>query len=116
MLTWALLNAGYRIGHCEDACLFTNAQTTLKVFVKQRQCWARGMIEAFIKHPSILIKPRLSTFLFTGTCFPVAGYCLYLWVYSGNHSGMFWTLLDCRDHDLGVITNGIPVGLLKLFD
>ena len=69
MLTWALLNAGYRIGHCEDACLFTNAPTTLKVFVKQRQRWARGMIEAFIKHPSILIKPRLSTFLFTGTCF-----------------------------------------------
>ncbi len=62
VLTWALLNAGYRIGHCEDACLFTNAPTTLKVFVKQRQRWARGMIEAFIKHPSILIKPRLSTF------------------------------------------------------
>lgn len=62
VLTWALLNAGYRIGHCEDACLFTNAPTTLKVFVKQRQRWARGMIEAFIKHPSILINPRLSTF------------------------------------------------------
>lgn len=62
VLTWALLNAGYRIGHCEDACLFTNAPTTLKVFVKQLQRWARGMIEAFIKHPSILIKPRLSTF------------------------------------------------------
>lgn len=62
VLTWALLNAGYRIGHCEDACLFTNAPTTLKVFVKQRQRWACGMIEAFIKHPSILIKPRLSTF------------------------------------------------------
>lgn len=62
VLTWALLNAGYRIGHCEDACLFTNAPTTLKVFVKQRQRWARGMIEAFIKHPSMLIKPRLSTF------------------------------------------------------
>ncbi|WP_312087363.1 glycosyltransferase [Acinetobacter variabilis] len=62
VLTWALLNAGYRIGHCEDACLFTNAPMTLKVFVKQRQRWARGMIEAFIKHPSILIKPRLSTF------------------------------------------------------
>lgn len=62
VLTWALLNAGYRVGHCEDACLFTNAPTTLKVFIKQRQRWARGMMEAFIKHPSILIKPRLSTF------------------------------------------------------
>lgn len=62
VLTWALLNAGYRIGHCEDACMFTNAPTTLTVFIKQRQRWARGMMEAFIKHPSILIKPRLSTF------------------------------------------------------
>ncbi|ATO21020.1 glycosyl transferase family 2 [Acinetobacter sp. LoGeW2-3] len=62
VLTWALLKAGYRVGHCEDACLFTNAPTTLKVFIKQRQRWARGMIEAFIKHPTILIKPRLSTF------------------------------------------------------
>lgn len=62
VLTWALLNAGYRVGHCEDACLFTNAPTTLKVFIKQRQRWARGMMEAFIKHPSILVKPRLSTF------------------------------------------------------
>lgn len=62
VLTWALLNAGYRVGHCEDACLFTNAPTTLKVFVKQRQRWARGMMEAFIQHPQILVKPRLSTF------------------------------------------------------
>lgn len=62
VLTWSLLNAGYRVGHCEDACLFTNAATTLRVFIKQRQRWARGMMEAFIKHPSILIKPRLSTF------------------------------------------------------
>ena len=62
VLTWALLNAGYRIGHCEDACLFTNVPTTLRVFIKQRQRWARGMMEAFIQHPSILVKPRLSTF------------------------------------------------------
>ncbi len=62
VLTWALLKAGYRIGHCEDACLFTNAPTTLRVFIKQRQRWARGMMEAFVKHPSILVKPRLSTF------------------------------------------------------
>ncbi|WP_374664448.1 glycosyltransferase family 2 protein [Acinetobacter sp.] len=62
VLTWALLNAGYRVGHCEDACLFTNAPTSLKVFVKQRQRWVRGMMEAFIQHPAILVKPRLSTF------------------------------------------------------
>lgn len=62
VLTWALLKAGYRVGHCEDACLFTNAPTTVKQLVKQRQRWARGMAEAFVKHPGILLKPRLSTF------------------------------------------------------
>jgi poly-beta-1,6-N-acetyl-D-glucosamine synthase len=62
VLTWALLKLGYRVGHCEDACVFTNAPSELRVFIKQRQRWARGMIEAFIKHPSILLKPRISTF------------------------------------------------------
>ncbi|MHA5057873.1 glycosyltransferase family 2 protein [Acinetobacter schindleri] len=71
VLTWALLKAGYRVGHCEDACVFTNAPTTVKVFVKQRQRWARGMIEAFIKHPSIVIKPRISTFfIYWNVLFP----------------------------------------------
>jgi biofilm PGA synthesis N-glycosyltransferase PgaC len=62
VLTWALLKAGYRVGHCEDACLFTNAPGTVKQLVRQRQRWARGMAEAFIRHPGILLKPRLSTF------------------------------------------------------
>jgi biofilm PGA synthesis N-glycosyltransferase PgaC len=62
VLTWALLKAGYRVGHCEDACLFTNAPSTIKQLVRQRQRWARGMAEAFIRHPGILLKPRLSTF------------------------------------------------------
>lgn len=62
VLTWALLKAGYRVGHCEDACLFTNVPSTLGQLVKQRQRWARGMTEAFIKHPGILLKFRLSTF------------------------------------------------------
>ncbi|MFS2204217.1 glycosyltransferase family 2 protein [Variovorax sp. Varisp36] len=62
VLTWALLKAGYRVGHCEDACLFTNVPSTIRQLVKQRQRWARGMTEAFVKHPGILFKPRLSTF------------------------------------------------------
>ncbi|RTQ37553.1 glycosyltransferase family 2 protein [Variovorax gossypii] len=62
VLTWALLKAGYRIGHCEDACLFTNVPTSIRQLVKQRQRWARGMTEAFVKHPGILLQPRLSTF------------------------------------------------------
>ncbi len=62
VLTWAILKAGYRVGHSEDACVFTNVPDTLKQFIRQRQRWARGMIEAFKKHPGILLTPRLSTF------------------------------------------------------
>jgi biofilm PGA synthesis N-glycosyltransferase PgaC len=62
ILTWAILNAGYRVGHSEEACAFTNVPATLKQFSRQRQRWSRGMIEAFLHHPGILFKPRLSTF------------------------------------------------------
>ncbi|WP_233464855.1 glycosyltransferase [Paraburkholderia madseniana] len=68
VLTWALLKAGYRVGHCEDAFCFTNVPTKVRQFVRQRQRWARGMMEAFRQHPDILSTPRLSTFLSIGTC------------------------------------------------
>lgn len=62
VLTWAILERGWRVGHAEDAICFTHAPTTLRNFVRQRQRWARGMIEAFLRHPRILVTPRLSTF------------------------------------------------------
>jgi biofilm PGA synthesis N-glycosyltransferase PgaC len=62
VLTWAMLARGWRIGHAEDACCFTNAPDTLMAFAGQRRRWARGMMEAFRRHPSILLIPRLSTF------------------------------------------------------
>lgn len=72
ILTWAILNAGYRIGHSEDACAFTNAPATLMQFSRQRQRWSRGVIEAFKKYPGVLIKPRLSTFfIYWNLMFPL---------------------------------------------
>lgn len=72
VLTWAILNAGYRVGHSEDACVFTNVPATLTQFSRQRQRWSRGMIEAFKKHPGILLKPRLSTvFIYWNLLFPL---------------------------------------------
>ena len=62
VLTWAMLARGWRIGHAEDACCFTNAPDRLGRFASQRRRWARGMMEAFRRHPSILFVPRLSTF------------------------------------------------------
>jgi biofilm PGA synthesis N-glycosyltransferase PgaC len=62
VLTWAMLARGWRIGHAEDACCFTNAPEKLTIFAGQRRRWARGMMEAFRRHPGILLIPRLSTF------------------------------------------------------
>ena len=62
VLTWAMLRRGWRIGHAEDACCFTNAPDTLRTFAAQRKAWARGMVEAFRAVPGILVEPRLSTF------------------------------------------------------
>jgi biofilm PGA synthesis N-glycosyltransferase PgaC len=71
VLSWSLLKAGYRIGYCEDALLFTNAPTTLAQFARQRKRWSRGMIEAFKKHPKILLMPALpTTFVYWNLCFP----------------------------------------------
>jgi biofilm PGA synthesis N-glycosyltransferase PgaC len=71
VLTWALLRAGWRVGHAEDACCFTNAPDTLKQFVRQRQRWARGMIEAFRRHFRLLFAPRMSTlFVWWNLLFP----------------------------------------------
>jgi len=62
VLTWAMLARGWRIGHAEDACCFTSAPDRLRTFVHQRRRWARGMMEAFRRHPRILLVPRMSTF------------------------------------------------------
>lgn len=62
VLTWAMLARGWRIGHAEDACCFTNAPEKLTLFASQRRRWARGMMEAFRRHPRILLVPRMSTF------------------------------------------------------
>lgn len=61
VLTWMLLDAGYRIGHAENACAFTRCPNSLSKFIRQRQRWSRGLIEAFKANPRILLKPRLST-------------------------------------------------------
>ena len=60
VLTWALLNRGYRIGYAEDAIVFTNAPTTIRQFAHQRRRWSRGMVEALHHHESLLFKGRMS--------------------------------------------------------
>jgi len=71
VLTWAILARGWRVGHAEDACCFTNVPDNLRQFVRQRQRWSRGMMEAFRRHPRILLTPRMSTlFVWWNLLFP----------------------------------------------
>jgi biofilm PGA synthesis N-glycosyltransferase PgaC len=60
VVSWALLERGYRIGYCEDAVVFTNVPDTFAQFARQRKRWSRGLIEAFRASPRLLLKPRLS--------------------------------------------------------
>jgi biofilm PGA synthesis N-glycosyltransferase PgaC len=71
VLTWAILKDGHRVGYAEDACLFTNAPDTWKQFIRQRQRWSRGLIEAFQLHWQMLFKPRMTTlFIWWNAMFP----------------------------------------------
>jgi biofilm PGA synthesis N-glycosyltransferase PgaC len=71
VLTWAILDQGHRVGYCEDAISFTDAPTTLKQFIRQRQRWSRGLIEAFKMHGRLLFRWRMSTiFIWWNLLFP----------------------------------------------
>ena len=71
VLTWALLARGDRVGFAENACLFTNAPITWKQFIRQRQRWSRGLIEAFKEHWRMLFVRRYSTlFVWWNLLFP----------------------------------------------
>ncbi|SPU44449.1 Poly-beta-1,6-N-acetyl-D-glucosamine synthase [Brevundimonas diminuta] len=70
VVSWALLEKGYRIGYAEDALAFTNVPTRFKQFALQRKRWSRGLIEAFKAHGGLLLKPRLTTiFIWWNLCF-----------------------------------------------
>lgn len=72
VLSWRFLSLGYRIGHAEDACAFTICPNTLRQFIRQRQRWSRGLIEAFKDQPQLILKPRLSTmFIVWNALFPL---------------------------------------------
>ncbi len=61
--TWALQKRGYRIGFEATACAFTMVPTTWRSLNRQRQRWARGMIESLRSHLDLIWKrPRLSGF------------------------------------------------------
>ena len=71
VLTWGLHSKGVKVRYAENAIVFTNVPETYKHFFRQRKRWARGLIEAFVQHPSVLVKPRLnSPFIWYNLTFP----------------------------------------------
>ncbi|BDE06791.1 glycosyl transferase [Vulcanimicrobium alpinum] len=81
VMTWAMLKSGHRVGYAEDAIAFTNVPTSYGAFFKQRRRWARGLIEAFRRHPEVLIQPRLNAvFIYWNLLFPLLD-AVYLFVF-----------------------------------
>jgi biofilm PGA synthesis N-glycosyltransferase PgaC len=71
VLTWKLLEQGHRVGFAENAVLFTNAPDSWGQFIRQRQRWSRGLIEAFKSHWRLLFKRKMSTvFIWWNLLFP----------------------------------------------
>lgn len=68
VMTWAMLERGYRVGYAEDAIVFTDAPTTFRQFYRQRKRWSRGLIEALQRHRALLFRPRLSTLFVWWNC------------------------------------------------
>lgn len=72
VLTWKILEAGWRVGHAENAIAFTRCPDSLRQFVRQRQRWSRGLIEAFKITPGLLLQRRMPVFyIWWNTLFPV---------------------------------------------
>jgi biofilm PGA synthesis N-glycosyltransferase PgaC len=60
LLTWDLLQRGWRVGFAEDACCFIIVPADVKSFVRQRMRHARVTLHALRDLPSALIKQRTS--------------------------------------------------------
>jgi len=70
VLTWKLLSKGYRIGYEATAVGFTKAPTTINGFWRQRQRWARGMMEGLKRYGNLVCQGNLTAF-FVGVDFVV---------------------------------------------
>lgn len=113
VLTWAILKEGYRIGHSEEAYLFTNAPATLMQFIRQRQRWSRGMIEGFKKHPDIMLKAQLSTFfVYWNLLFPLLDLAFTLCFIPGILLALFGNYAIVGPMTLALLPMGFAMNFL----
>lgn len=71
VLTWGIQELGYRVGHAENAIIFTNVPEDYKTFFNQRRRWSRGLIEAFKQYPKVITTLKTNTvFVWLNLMFP----------------------------------------------
>jgi biofilm PGA synthesis N-glycosyltransferase PgaC len=72
VLTWGILELGYKVNHAENAVIWTNVPETSGQYFRQRKRWARGLIEAFKNHPKTLIRMKKNyPFIFNNIFLPI---------------------------------------------
>jgi poly-beta-1,6-N-acetyl-D-glucosamine synthase len=110
VITWALLNKGYRIDFAENAISFTNVPDSYRQFFYQRSRWARGLLEAFRHYPQILLNKRLSTFyIYWNLCFIIIDFTFFFAFLPGLIAALFGYFFIAGPYTLAVM----PLGLLN---
>ncbi|MEO6171256.1 MAG: glycosyltransferase [Lysobacter sp.] len=116
VLTWAILKKGYRVGYCEDGVSFTNAPTTFIQFIRQRQRWSRGLIEAFKAHGGLLFHWRMSTiFIWWNLIFPYMDVVYTLFFIPGIVLALFGIYWVAGPMTLLVLPLALAVNYLMFF-
>lgn len=116
VLTWAILARGDRVGYCEDAITFTNAPTSFRQFIRQRQRWSRGLIEAFKAHWQLLFAPRMSTvFVWWNLLFPYMDVVYTLFFIPGLVLALFGVYWLAGPMTLLVLPMAFAVNYLMFF-
>jgi biofilm PGA synthesis N-glycosyltransferase PgaC len=107
-LRWAFRKQGYRVGHSQAACVLTDTPATLGHVVRQRQRWARGMIEGFKLYPDCPSRARLWIwFAYWHLLFPLLDLLLSLCLMAAIALALFG-----HDAILGLTTLALlPLGL-----
>ncbi len=115
VLTWALLAQGHRVGYAENAVVFTRVPNTFRNYYHQRKRWARGLIEAFKRHPKVLLKPRLNlTFFYFNLLYPFIDACYLFFFVPGLIAALFGHYWIAGPMTLIVLPLGLFNNLLML--
>lgn len=116
VLTWGLLQKGYRVGFAENAISFTRVPIRYKNFFYQRSRWARGMIEAFRQHPYVLWQKKLITMLFFwNLLFPLIDMTYLLVFIPGVIAAFFGCFLIAGPITLAVLPLTLTQNLIFFF-